>query len=118
MPKNTNERGISRREFSKAAVAIGGSAALSACLDRGGDEGSLDLPTGPEDPSTLPERHTSGTTFWHRTNTATTSSLPTTSCCWSTTPTRGRPRPANASRSSRRCPASNGRSSTGTMACC
>ncbi len=37
----------------KAAVAIGGSAALSACLDRGG---MPDVPQGPSDPSKLPER--------------------------------------------------------------
>jgi hypothetical protein len=46
-------RGIPRREFMKAAVAIGGSAALSACLDRGG---MPDVPKGPSDLSTLPER--------------------------------------------------------------
>jgi hypothetical protein len=44
--------GISRREFAKAAVAIGGASALSACLSRGGDD--LDVPTGPDDLSTLP----------------------------------------------------------------
>jgi hypothetical protein len=36
----------------KAAVAIGGASALSACLDRE----QPDLPTGPDDLSTLPER--------------------------------------------------------------
>ncbi|WP_458207576.1 DUF7405 family protein [Haladaptatus sp. NG-SE-30] len=46
-------RGIPRREFMKAAVAIGGSAALSACLDRGG---MPDVPQGPDDLSTLPQR--------------------------------------------------------------
>ncbi|WP_227376935.1 DUF7405 family protein [Haladaptatus halobius] len=46
-------RGVPRREFMKAAVAIGGSAALSACLDRGG---MPDVPQGPSDPSKLPER--------------------------------------------------------------
>jgi hypothetical protein len=40
-----------RREFMKAVVAVGGSAALSACLDR--TERS-DLPVGVEDPSSLP----------------------------------------------------------------
>jgi hypothetical protein len=48
-----NARGLSRREFVKAAVAIGGSAALSACLDR---EGDPDVETGPEDLSGLPDR--------------------------------------------------------------
>ncbi|WP_049972342.1 DUF7405 family protein [Haladaptatus cibarius] len=47
-------RGIPRREFMKAAVAIGGSAALSACLDRGG--GMPDVEQGPDDLSSLPER--------------------------------------------------------------
>ena len=44
-------RGISRREFAKSAVAIGGTAALAACLDRS----SPDVPSG-TDPSTLPDR--------------------------------------------------------------
>lgn len=47
------DRGLSRRAFAKAAVAIGGASALSACLQRGGDP---DLPTGPDDLSTLPAR--------------------------------------------------------------
>ena len=46
-------RGLSRRAFVKAAVAIGGASALSACLGR---EGDPDLPTGVDDPSTLPAR--------------------------------------------------------------
>ncbi|KPN30636.1 hypothetical protein SY89_01372 [Halolamina pelagica] len=46
--------GIDRRAFVKSAVAIGGAAALSACLDRGP---SIDVPRGPEEPSaTFPER--------------------------------------------------------------
>ncbi len=45
-------RGLSRRDFVKAAVAIGGTAALSACQGREGP----DLPTGPDDPSSLPTR--------------------------------------------------------------
>jgi hypothetical protein len=47
-----SDRGISRREFAKSAVAIGGTAALAACLDR------FDEPDVPEgtDPSTLPSR--------------------------------------------------------------
>jgi hypothetical protein len=43
------QRGISRREFAKSAVAIGGTAALAACLDRN----DPDVPTG-TDPDTLP----------------------------------------------------------------
>jgi hypothetical protein len=46
-------RGLSRRQFAKAAVAIGGASALSACLGR---NGAPDVPTGPDDLSTLPER--------------------------------------------------------------
>ncbi|WP_123539335.1 DUF7405 family protein [Halosimplex salinum] len=43
------DRGLSRRDFVAAAVAIGGSSALSACLDR---EGSLlDGRDGPESPT-------------------------------------------------------------------
>jgi hypothetical protein len=48
----TRDGGLSRRAFVKAAVAIGGSAALSACTGRE----EVDLPTGPDDPSTLPDR--------------------------------------------------------------
>ncbi|PSP80037.1 Tat pathway signal protein [Halobacteriales archaeon QS_1_68_20] len=44
--------GMGRRDFVKAAVAAGGAAALSACLAR---EEDPDLPTGPEDLSTLPD---------------------------------------------------------------
>ena len=47
------ERGVSRREFVKAAVAIGGASALSACMSRGNDP---DLQQGPSDLSTLPTR--------------------------------------------------------------
>jgi hypothetical protein len=45
-------RGVSRRDFVKSAVAIGGVAALSACQGRE----SPDLPTGSEDHATLPDR--------------------------------------------------------------
>ncbi|WP_135829315.1 DUF7405 family protein [Halorussus halobius] len=48
-----DHRGLSRRQFAKAAVAIGGASALSACLDRGGDP---DVPQGPDDLSSLPAR--------------------------------------------------------------
>ncbi len=51
---NPTSDGLSRRDFVKAAVAIGGSAALSACLDREGGEEALDLPTG--DPAAVPDR--------------------------------------------------------------
>ena len=44
--------GVSRRAFVKAAVAIGGTAALSACMGRE----QPDLPTGTDDPSSLPAR--------------------------------------------------------------
>jgi len=46
------ERGISRREFAKSAVAIGGMAALSACLDRS----QADVPAGTDDFGSLPDR--------------------------------------------------------------
>lgn len=65
-----DERGLSRRDFVAAAVAIGGSAALSACLDLEGstgtddptetptstdtDAGGSNFPTG-TDPADLPE---------------------------------------------------------------
>ena len=47
-----SDRGISRRDFAKSAVAIGGTAALAACLDR---FGAPDVPEG-VDPTTLPAR--------------------------------------------------------------
>jgi hypothetical protein len=48
----TDERGIPRREFLKSAVAIGGAAAFSACLGRE----DVDVPTGPDDLSSYPQR--------------------------------------------------------------
>ncbi|MFB6135887.1 MAG: Tat pathway signal protein [Halobacteriaceae archaeon] len=47
------DTGIDRREFLKAAVAIGGASALAACVERTGDP---DVPTGVSDPSELPDR--------------------------------------------------------------
>ena len=47
-----DERGIPRREFLKATVAIGGTAAFSACLGRE----EIDVPTGPDDLSSYPQR--------------------------------------------------------------
>ncbi|WP_423751008.1 DUF7405 family protein [Salinirarus marinus] len=47
-----SDRGIPRRAFLRSAVAIGGASALAACLDRE----SVDVPTGPDDLSTLPDR--------------------------------------------------------------
>jgi len=50
----SDSHGIDRRAFVKSAVAIGGGAALSACLDRGA---ALDVSRGPEEPTAaLPER--------------------------------------------------------------
>ncbi|NHX35559.1 MULTISPECIES: DUF7405 family protein [Halolamina] len=50
----SDPNGIDRRAFVKSAVAIGGAAALSACLNRGAD---VDVPRGPETPSAeFPER--------------------------------------------------------------
>ncbi len=48
----TDKRGIDRRAFLKSAVAIGGAAALSACVSRE----EVDVPTGSSDPSSLPDR--------------------------------------------------------------
>lgn len=58
-----HSRGVSRRDFVKAAVAIGGSAALAACQDRErsmmsetpSDTGSGEFPSG-RDPTELPRR--------------------------------------------------------------
>jgi hypothetical protein len=48
----TDRRGIPRRDFLKSAVAIGGAAAFSACLGRE----EVDVPTGPDDLSSHPQR--------------------------------------------------------------
>jgi len=48
----TEKRGIPRRQFLQSAVAIGGTAAFSACLGRE----EIDVPTGPDDLSSYPER--------------------------------------------------------------
>ena len=53
MTPSGSPRGLSRRAFVKAAVAIGGSTALAACMDR---EDMPDVPQGPSDLSTLSER--------------------------------------------------------------
>lgn len=47
-----DRKGIPRREFLKSAVAIGGTGALGACLSRE----NVDVPTGPDDLSSYPER--------------------------------------------------------------
>jgi len=46
------KRGIPRRDFLRSAVAIGGTAAFSACLGRE----EVDVPTGPDDLSSYPQR--------------------------------------------------------------
>ena len=57
----SDSHGIDRREFVKSAVAIGGAAALSACLNRGEE---IDVPRGPENPdSTFPERQHAWNSF-------------------------------------------------------
>ncbi|MGM0397538.1 MAG: DUF7405 family protein [Halobacteriota archaeon] len=45
--------GVSRRSFLKRAVAVGGAVGLSACVEQ---EGTVDVPRGPEDLSSLPAR--------------------------------------------------------------
>ncbi|MFB6081261.1 MAG: twin-arginine translocation signal domain-containing protein [Halanaeroarchaeum sp.] len=45
--------GLSRRDVLKGAVAVGGAVGLAACVDR---QGSVDVPTGPEDLASLPDR--------------------------------------------------------------
>jgi len=47
---------LPRREFLKAAVAVGGASALTACLDRFDDEERDPVPTGVDDPSEHPSR--------------------------------------------------------------
>ncbi|WP_436927509.1 DUF7405 family protein [Halosimplex amylolyticum] len=54
---------FSRRGFVKAALAMGGTSALAACVDR---EGRVDAPSGTEDPSTLPDRQFEWTEYLPR----------------------------------------------------
>jgi hypothetical protein len=54
-----DEDGTSRRDVLRHAVAVGGAAALAACVDRefgGGDTETPRVPRGRADPATLPER--------------------------------------------------------------
>lgn len=52
--RRLSERALSRRDFAKAALAIGGTGALGACLER---EGRPDVPVGASDPeSAYPRR--------------------------------------------------------------
>ncbi|AHG00509.1 Tat pathway signal protein [Halostagnicola larsenii XH-48] len=46
-------RGLSRRDYLRAAVAVGGASAISACLD---ERGEVDVPSGTDDPDSLPVR--------------------------------------------------------------
>lgn len=54
------ERTLSRRQMIRAAVAIGGTSGLVACMDREGvaaaSPGEQSFPQGPDERSTLPER--------------------------------------------------------------
>ncbi|MFB6075213.1 MAG: hypothetical protein ABEJ89_09390 [Haloarculaceae archaeon] len=58
---------LSRRQMIRAAVAIGGTSALSACLDRERDGTATpterSFPQGPDDLSTLPERQHAWTDY-------------------------------------------------------
>ncbi|MFC6717710.1 Tat pathway signal protein [Natrialbaceae archaeon GCM10025810] len=45
---------VTRREYLYAAVAVGGATGLSACLGERGEE--VDVPSGTDDPGSLPER--------------------------------------------------------------
>ncbi|KDE59000.1 Tat pathway signal protein [Halostagnicola sp. A56] len=45
--------GLSRRDYLRAVVAVGGASAISACLD---ERGEVDVPAGTDDPDSLPAR--------------------------------------------------------------
>ncbi|AEH37906.1 DUF7405 family protein [Halopiger xanaduensis] len=49
---------LPRRDYLRALVAVGGTTALSACLEfaSDGDDGDPDVPTGTSDPESLPDR--------------------------------------------------------------
>ncbi|WP_248910640.1 DUF7405 family protein [Halocatena marina] len=51
MRKHGSERGLTRRGLLRAALAVGSTAGLSACMEI---TGGLDVPTGPSDLSTYP----------------------------------------------------------------
>jgi hypothetical protein len=63
MTSSGRESAVPRRDFLKSAVAIGGAAALSACVSR---EGDVDIPPGTDDPSTLPNRQHAWQEFLRR----------------------------------------------------
>lgn len=49
---------LSRRDYVRALVAVGGASALGACLEAVGDgeDGAPDVPSGTDDPESLPDR--------------------------------------------------------------
>ena len=51
-----SESALSRRDYLRALVAAGGTAALSACLGFGDDDNEVSVPTGVENPRSLPDR--------------------------------------------------------------
>ncbi len=52
-----DQSSLSRREYARALVAVGGASALSACLELGSDGADEPtVPTGTDDPASLPER--------------------------------------------------------------
>ncbi|MFC6825885.1 DUF7405 family protein [Halopelagius fulvigenes] len=58
--------GTSRREFVKAAVAVGGASALSACMNRAEEEGGEPIPKGTTDADSLPSRQHAWNDFVRR----------------------------------------------------
>jgi len=58
-----SQRWLSKRDFMRVAVAIGGTSALSACLER---TETPDLPRGTDDPSSLPPRQHAWNQFLER----------------------------------------------------
>lgn len=51
-----DQSALSRREYLRALVAAGGASALAACLDVDGSDEGPSVPTGTEDPRSLPDR--------------------------------------------------------------
>jgi len=51
-----DQSALSRRDYIRALVAVGGASALSACLDAVGSDDGPDVPSGTDNPASLPDR--------------------------------------------------------------
>ncbi|WP_339103705.1 Tat pathway signal protein [Haloterrigena salinisoli] len=57
---------LSRRDYLRALVAVGGASALSACLSENDGDEAVDVPSGTDDPDSLPARQHAWNEFLSR----------------------------------------------------